>query len=62
MISNELYCERVLNLWIVDRTDNGTVMQGIQERMFVVFVNGGIRNVKVFAVLKETMTVIHKSA
>ena len=38
-------------------TDNENVMQGIQERMYVIFGKGGIKNVKVFAVLNETMTV-----
>ena len=58
MMSNELCCERVLKLGLW--TDNGNVMQGIQERMYVIFGKGGIKNVKVFAVLNEIMTVIRR--
>ena len=53
--SNELCYEKVFKLWVVK--DNENVIQDIHERMYLVLGKGGMRNVKVFAVLNETMTV-----
>ena len=48
------------SLKVVDLFKEIDVMQGIQERMYVIFGKGGIKNVKIFAVLNETMTVIRR--